>query len=89
MARKSFTLNKSTLGARAIFLLIKGSRAAVNAQDDSAPNFSQLLSLGERVSGCGVLTSRDGTGEGSVGSSRRDTNHAANVRSEGTNPECL
>jgi hypothetical protein len=43
MARKSFTLNKSTLGARAIFLLIKGSRAAVNAQDDSASNFSHLL----------------------------------------------
>jgi hypothetical protein len=35
MARKSFTINKSTLRARAIFLLIKGGRAAVNAQDDS------------------------------------------------------
>jgi hypothetical protein len=45
MARKSFTLKKSTLGARAIFLLIEGSRAAVNAQDDSASNFSHLLWL--------------------------------------------
>jgi hypothetical protein len=34
MARKPFSLNKSTLGARAIFLLIKGSRAAVNAQEE-------------------------------------------------------
>jgi hypothetical protein len=45
MAHKPFTLNKSTLGARAIFLLIKGSRAAVNAQDDSSNGFSATCYL--------------------------------------------